>query len=58
MENVQKLLIRNSEGKNTLVRSRNRWEYNIQIDLKKCMIMWIAFNYLRIRTSGKFLRVR
>jgi hypothetical protein len=52
MRKVYSLLVRKSEGKRPLAKSRHRWEGNIRMEGGK---VWTGFVWLRIETSGRLL---
>jgi hypothetical protein len=46
MRNAYKILFGKPEGKQSLIRSRHRWEDNIRMDLKE--IVWEVVNWMHL----------
>ena len=53
-----RVLVGKPEGRRPLGRERSRWEDNIKMDLGKWEGAWTGSIWLRIETSGGFLRVQ
>jgi hypothetical protein len=52
---VYRVLAGKPEGKRPLVRSRQRWENNLTMDLKQDVNEWSGFSWLITRTSNGLL---
>jgi len=51
---VYRVLVRKSEGKRQLGRTRRRWEDNTRMDLQE-VVAWTGSCWLRIGTDGRHL---
>jgi hypothetical protein len=53
--NACRILVEKPEGKRALGRPTRRWVENIKMVLRQDGMVWIAFNWLRMGISGRFL---
>jgi hypothetical protein len=56
--NAYRILVEKPEGKSPLGRPRRLWVDTIKMGLKRDKMGWYRLDWLRIGTSGEFLRTR